>query len=128
MFMCDLSGVRFEWVYFIYLESKLNYLNAKKGPDILYSCQPALFFKGILGCYCQKKRFTFFIQKSCQLLKQTQLDRNSLRTPLAPALHTQDAQSPCKHSWNSQKPTLNHPRNTQTNTNIHFLFHNDGHL
>ena len=51
----------------------------------------ALCFKGVLGCFYQKK-VSFCVQKSWQLPMQTQLDRNTLRTPLAHPLHTQESQ------------------------------------
>ena len=55
-----------------------------------YSNVTGLCFKGVLGSFYQKK-VSFCVQKSWQLPRQTQLDRSTLRTPLAHLLHTQQS-------------------------------------
>ena len=51
----------------------------------------ALCFKGVLGCFYPKK-VSFCVERSWQLPIQTQLDRSTLRIPLAHLLHTQQSQ------------------------------------
>ena len=46
----------------------------------------SLCFNNVLECFIKKKVY-FCVQKSWQLPMQTQLDRNTLRTPLAHPLH-----------------------------------------
>ena len=70
-----------------YLEcvSRSFYESFQKDSNVCASC-----FEGVLGCFLSKNGL-LCIRKPWQLPMQTQLDRKTLRTPLAHPLHTEES-------------------------------------
>ena len=103
----------------------------QKDSNVCASC-----FKGVLGCFCIKKRFTLHTEAMAATHANSNGKKGPKNTPGTPVTYSRitlkhswnNREVPLKHPWNSLKTPMNHQRNTHVNINMYFPCHNDGHL